>query len=206
MPTTHSQPKRQYQEYGGSNIRDNGPGQPVIAWQQMPRVGQDTDTTSFTALLNSPLDPSVMGSPVTASPVANPPTDQAIVRHNNQFQGLPHHSAHGGYRQNHDVPFYQSNLSRVFDQTNQTNHSNHTNHTDDDYVPRPKRQRANPRPSLFIRELQADQKKREAEYAAAVAAAANPGSSTVDLTDGMSSPPILLRNLSLFPFCLPLIV
>ncbi|KAL7950330.1 SNF2 family N-terminal domain-containing protein [Trichoderma barbatum] len=177
IPATHSLPKRPYQEYSGSNIQDNGPGQPIIAWQQMPRVGQDTDTTSFTALLNSPFDPSITGSPMTELPVTNPPVDQTAVRNDAQFQGLPHQSAGRGFVPHRDVPFYQLQPQlqprpprpRI-----------------DFSPPRPKRQRRQgpSRPTPFIREVQADWKRQaERAAAAAAAAAANPESSTVDLTD-----------------------
>ncbi|KAL7796565.1 SNF2 family N-terminal domain-containing protein [Trichoderma ceciliae] len=171
---THPHPKRQYQEYSGSHIGDDGLGQPVMAWQQLPREGQDAEPTSFTALLNSPLDPSATGSSMTDSPMMDPPADQAAVRNDDHAEGLLYENADGDYVQNIDGIIFRPDLAHIIAHTN--------------YVqPRPKRQRVNregpPRPSLFIREMQADARKREAERAAAAAAAASPRPSTVDLTN-----------------------
>ncbi|KAK4080422.1 hypothetical protein Trihar35433_1527 [Trichoderma harzianum] len=185
---THSPPKRPYHEYSDSNIQDNGLGQPIITWQQMPQVRQDTDTTSFTALLNSPLDSSATGSPITELPVAvtSPPVSQTVGRNNTQFQGLQRQRVDRDVVPHRDGPYRQ--LKPQLQPRIEPLDVLAPPPVDiDSDPPTPKRRRRSPssyRPTPFIREVQADWKK-QAERAAAAeaAAAANPGSSTVDLTD-----------------------
>ncbi|KAK1256066.1 hypothetical protein MKX07_008325 [Trichoderma sp. CBMAI-0711] len=225
IPASHSHPNRPYQEYNDFNAGQHGPGQSAIMWQQMPNMGQNTDTTSFTALLNGPLDPSATSSPMTGSPMMspsmvsrpmmsqpmvsqpmvsppvmsrpvmnplvmnpsmlNPPVmntpmmsppgvdDQARAARLPQVHNFmrPNENTH---LQHHAAPFHQPSMPHMLPPTDRDE-------------PLPKRQRAKRLP-LFMREMQADHEKMEAERAAAAAAAANPGSSTVDLTK-VNDPP-----------------
>ncbi|KAH6607456.1 hypothetical protein Trco_003769 [Trichoderma cornu-damae] len=145
-------------------------------WKQLlPREGPGAGPNSFTALLNGPLDPSATGWPVTDSPpMTVPPAGQAVGQNGGHLQGLRSESANGDHAQNMDGMLSRPDLAHIVA---------HVNHVQ----PRPKRQRVNregpPRPSLFIREMRADAKKREADLAAAAAEAADPQPSTVDLTN-----------------------
>jgi hypothetical protein len=160
----------------------------------MPQVRQDTDTTSFTALLNSPLDSSATGSPITELPVAvtSPPVIQTVGQNDTQFQGLQRQRVDRDVVPHRDGPYRQ--LKPQLQPRIELLDVLQPPPVDiDSDPPTPKRRRRSPssyRPTPFIREVQADWKK-QAERAAAAeaAAAANPGSSTVDLTDGMSDFP-----------------
>ncbi|KAL7938108.1 SNF2 family N-terminal domain-containing protein, partial [Trichoderma chlorosporum] len=143
----------------------------------MPQVGQDADTTSFTALLNGPLDPSITGSPVAELPVTNPLAGQIAVQNETRSQGLPHQRADRDVVQHRDVPFQHI-------QPRPPHLSSPPTIEIDPPLPKRQRRQGSYRPTPFIREVQADWKRQAEEAAAAeAAAAANPNSSTVDLTD-----------------------
>ncbi|KAL7822903.1 SNF2 family N-terminal domain-containing protein [Trichoderma gracile] len=74
IPAPHPHPERPYEGYDDLSFRQTAPGESTILWQPTPNMGQNTDTTSFTALLNSPLDLSATNSPMTGSPMMSPPT------------------------------------------------------------------------------------------------------------------------------------
>ncbi|RFU74360.1 hypothetical protein TARUN_7895 [Trichoderma arundinaceum] len=174
-PAIHPQPKRQFQEYTGSQISDNGPGQPVITLQQSPGEGQHTDPQSFTALLNTPLDPPATGSPMPDSLrmdslMMESPDSPAAVQRDPRYP----------YLRRDPVVIaaaiaQSAELERRYGDFDPGDGNSNNN---DDDEPRRKRQRMKP-PPLLVREQAAD-RKRDAERAAA---AANPQSSTVDLTN-----------------------
>ncbi|KAL7818824.1 SNF2 family N-terminal domain-containing protein [Trichoderma aethiopicum] len=190
IPASQSHSTHQYHEYNDLNVQHNGPGQAGIMWQQMPNMGQNTDTTSFTALLNAPLEPSAASSPMTVSPMMSPPVMSPPMMSppmgDAQARAGQLHQMHNFARQNenpylqhHAAPFHRPSMP-------------HMHAHEDEPQQLPKRQRVRregpPRLPLFLREMQADHAKMAAERAAAAAAAANPGSSTVDLTN-VNDPP-----------------
>lgn len=121
----------------------------------------------------------MMSPPVMSPPVMSPPVedDQARANQLHQIHNLARQNENA-YLQRHAAPSHRPSMPHMLAPTNEAQ-------------PLPKRQRVNregpPRLPLFLREMQADHMKMAAERAAAAAAAANPGSSTVDLTNGMRS-------------------
>lgn len=170
-----------YEGYNGSQITDNGPGQPVLPWQQLPGDELGVDTTSFTALLNSPFDSFTTNpTPMAVTPIAETPVAQTAVQNFGHVQAPQQYAIATGYRPQTTHVMIRPKPTPVIPEDDSGDH-------DDEPIPKRKRvQREGPRRlPPFLREMQADARKRQAEFAAAQARAANPQNSTVDLTNGM---------------------
>lgn len=169
-----------YQEYSSSQITDNGPGQPIIPWQQFPGDEPGVDSTSFTALLNSPFDSMTTSpTPTADTPLALTPVAQTAVQNDGHFQASQYGFATGYQPQAAPGILIRPKPTPIIPQADPDDH-------DDQPIPKRKRVQREGPPRLppFLREMQADARKRHAELAAAQARAANPHS-TVDLTNGM---------------------
>jgi hypothetical protein len=172
-----------YEGYNSSQVIDNGSGQPASPWQQLPGDVPGVDSTSFTALLNSPFDSFTTNlTPTAATPMAEMPVAQAAV-HNIGHAQAPQYGTATGYRpQTAHVmirPKPTPNVSQ--------NDGSDDDEDEDEPIPKRKRgQREGPRRlPPYLREIQAQAAKRQAErYAAAQGQNANPQNSTVDLTNG----------------------
>lgn len=182
-----------YQDYSSLQITDNGPGQPVMPWQQLSGDESGVDSTSFTALLNSPFDSlTTSPTPTADTPMAETPVAQNAVQNDGYAQASQYGTATG----------YRPQAAHVLIRPKPTPIIPQADPVDRDDQPVPKRKRVQregpPRLPPFMREMQADARKRQAELAAAQARAANPQSSTVDLTNGMDRLPHFLEFSSLF--------
>lgn len=166
-----------YEGYNSSQITDNGPGQPILPWQQLPGDMPGVDSTSFTALLNSPLDSFTTSLTPTADiPMAKMPVAQNVIQNVGHVQA-PQYGTATGYR-----PQTTHVLIRPKPTPNMPQDDDSDDEDEDDEPP-PKRKRRLP---PYLREIQAQAAKRQAErWAASQGLAVNPQNSTVDLTNGM---------------------
>ncbi|EHK43096.1 hypothetical protein TRIATDRAFT_130946 [Trichoderma atroviride IMI 206040] len=174
-----------YEGYNSSQITDNGPGQPILPWQQLPGDMPGVDSTSFTALLNSPFDSfttSLMPTAITS--MAQMPVAQNVIQNVGHVQAPQYGTANASRPQTTHVlirPKPTPNMPQDDDSDDEDE--------DEDDEPVPKRKRRLP---AYLREIQAQAAKRQAErWAASQGLAANPQNSTVDLTnvnDDVSSP------------------
>lgn len=189
-----------YEGYTTSQVTDNGPGQPILPWQQLPGDMPGVDSTSFTALLNSPLDsftPSL--APTADTPTVELPVAQNAVQNVGHAQA-PQHGTATGYRpQTTHVlirPKPTPNMPQADDSDDEDEDS------DEDPVPKRRRRQRQGQRRLppYLREIQAQAAIRQAERWAAsqgqTVQTVNSQNSPVDLTNGMNRPLRLLEPVS----------
>ncbi|UKZ60453.1 uncharacterized protein TrAtP1_001733 [Trichoderma atroviride] len=174
-----------YEGYNSSQITDNGPGQPILPWQQLPGDMPGVDSTSFTALLNSPFDSFTTSlMPTAITPMAQMPVAQNVIQNVGHVQA-PQYGTANAYRPQTTHVLIRPKPTPNMPQDDDSDDEDE----DEDDEPVPKRKRRLP---AYLREIQAQAAKRQAErWAASQGLAANPQNSTVDLTnvnDDVSSP------------------
>lgn len=189
-----------YEGYNNSQVTDNGPGQPILPWQQLPGDMPGVDSTSFTALLNSPLDsftPSI--TPTADAPTAELPVAQNAVQNVGHAQA-PQRGTATAYRPQTTHVLIRPKPTPNMPQDDDSDDEDE----DEDEEPVPKRkrrQRTGPRRlPPYLREIQHQAAIRQAERWAAsqgqTVQTVNPQNSTVDLTNGRDRPLRLLELLS----------
>lgn len=194
-----------YEGYNRSQITDNGPGQPMLPWPQLPGDMSGVDSTSFTALLNSPYDsftPSL--TPTADTPMTEMPVAQTTIQNVGHAQA-PRYGAATGYRpQTTHVMIRPKPTPNMPQDDGSDDEDEDDEDEDDEPVPKRKRGRRNGPRRLppYLREIQAQAAIRQAErWAASQGLAVNPQNSTVDLTNGMDH---LLHYVKPLPFLLTL--
>ncbi|KAL7919207.1 SNF2 family N-terminal domain-containing protein [Trichoderma austrokoningii] len=160
-----------YEGYNSSQITYDTPGQPAPPWQQqqLPGYGPGgVDSTSFTAMLNSPLDPFATSmTPAAHTPMAEMPVAQTAVQNVGRPQAPRHEPATG----------YRPQTTHVLIRPKPTPSIPQKDSDDEEEEPIPKRRRKHQFP-LYMQEIEAEMGKRQAERVAAEARAAGLEDST----------------------------